>query len=93
MSIEEFYEKRLKKQFDEAKTLALHYKKRFSKNPPIEVFSEYFMLFCNAEQALKIPVFKAQMETNNNFDEVRDHMKNNPPRFDSYEAFLDECYK
>lgn len=93
MSIDEFYEKRLQKQFDEAKTLALHYKKKFSKNPPMEIFSEYFMLFCTAEQALEIPVFKAQMETNNNFDETLEIMKKNPPIFDGYEAFLNECFK
>lgn len=93
MSIDEFYEKRLQKQFSEAKRLALHYKNKFCKEPPIEIFSEYFMLFCTAEQALQIPKFKAQMETNNNFDETLDYMKNNPPMFDGYVSFLNECYK
>lgn len=93
MTIEEFYEKRSQKQLEDAKRLALHYKNKFSKDPPIEIFSEYFMLFCTAEEALEIPQFKAQMETSNNFDETINYMNNNQPIFDGYEAFLNECFK
>ncbi len=93
MTIEEFYEKRSRKQFEEATRLALHYKNKFSKEPPIEIFMEYFMLFCTTEQALEIPQFKTQMETNNNFDETVNYMNNNQPMFDGYEAFLNECFK
>lgn len=93
MSIEEFSQKRASKQFDEAKRLAVHYKNTFNELPPIEVFSEYFMLFCTAEQAVEIPQFKAQMETNSNFDTTVSYMNTHKPQFDSYKAFLDECFK
>lgn len=93
MSIEEFYQKREKEQFDEAKRLAIHYKNTFNELPTIEVFSEYFMLFCTAEQAIEIPQFKAQMETNSNFDTTVSYMNTHKPQFDSYKAFLDECFK
>lgn len=93
MTIDEFYTKRENKQLEEAKSLALQYKKRFSKNPPVEVFLEYFMLFCTADEALAIPQFKAQMETNNNFLETLEYMQTHKPMFESFEAFLEECYK
>ena len=93
MTIDEFYKKRADKQFDEAKKLALHYKNKFGKNPPKEVFSEYFMLFCPKDEALAVPEFSAQMKTNDNLDETIAYMENNKPVFDSYESFLDECFK
>lgn len=93
MSIDEFSKKRADKQFEEAKRLAIHYKNTFGKRPPVEVFSEYFMLFCTADKALEIPQFKAQMETSNNFEQTVMYMNNHKPQFDSYEEFLDECFK
>ena len=92
MTIEEYYEKREKNQLKEAKTLALYYKEKFKKEPPVEIFSEYFMLFCTAEKAMEIPKFKAQMETNNNFDETLEYMSTHKPMFDGYDAFLEECF-
>ncbi len=92
MSINEFYEKRAEKQFEEAKKLALYYKNKYKKDPPIEVFSEYFMLFCSADEAVCIPTFKAQMETNDNFDKTMEYMKTHKPRFENYKAFLAECF-
>lgn len=44
-SIEEYYEKRKKRQLDEALAVYAAYKERFGKVPPIEVFREYFYLF------------------------------------------------
>lgn len=93
MSIDEFLEKRVQKQFEEAKNLALFYKNKFSKEPPVEVFSEYFMLFCTADEALKIPQFKAQMETNYNFDQTVEYMNTHKPMFGCFEDFLKECFK
>lgn len=40
MSIEDFYRKRKEQQFVEAKTLAIRYRDRFGKEPPVEVFRE-----------------------------------------------------
>ncbi len=93
MDIEEFYERRKEKQFEEAKALAKTYKERFSKDPPIEIFSEYFMLFMKAEDAVKIEKFKQQMQTSNNFDECIKYMKQYAPMFEDYESFLNACYK
>lgn len=92
MSIEELYKKREAAQFKEAKEMALLYKKRFGKEPEINVFREYFPLFCTADKAEKIPDFKAQMQTCNNFDDCFNYMSNNAPMFKSFSDFLTACF-
>lgn len=91
MTMEEFREKRRERQFREAKALVLTYRERFHKEPPMEVFTEYFPLFSTAEAASRIPAFRRQMETGGNYDTCFAHMRNTPPMFDSYEAFLEAC--
>ena len=93
MSIEEFFEKRQKKQFEEAKEMALLYKARFGKYPPIEAFNEYFMLFSTAEEADQNPAFHSQLKTGASYESSLDYMKNHPPMFDGFDAFLDACDK
>lgn len=92
MSLEEFEEKRRSKQYEEAKKLALCYRERFGKEPPKEEFFEYFMLFSTVEEALAQPRFCAQMKTGGNFEQSIGFMKEHPPMFDSYEAFLKSCF-
>ena len=58
MSIDEYYEKRERAQFNEAKKLAVEYFDRYGKRPGKEVFHEYFMLFETAEEAQKNDVFR-----------------------------------
>ena len=93
MTIDEYYAKREEKQFEEAKALAVFYRNKFLKEPEIEVFSEYFMLFYTSQQALKIPEFVSQMKINDNFEQTLDYMKNHKPMFDSFEAFLKACFE
>lgn len=91
MSVEEYRQKRAALQLTEAKTLAREYKKKHGVIPPVEVFSEYFMLFCSAEEAKSIPVFNRQLHNCGNFDESIAYMAKNPPMFASYEAFIAAC--
>jgi len=93
MDLEEFYERRKNKIFNEAKKLAIAYKERFSKEPPKEIFTEYFMLFSKVDDAINCESFNEYMGKSHNYDETVEYMKNNPPLFDSYEEFLEECYK
>lgn len=93
MSLEEYYSKRESKQFEEAKEMALIYREKFGKEPPMEVFFEYFMLFSTPQQASKIPEFRSRMETCSNYEESVAYMKNNKPMFGSYEDFLKKCYE
>lgn len=93
MSLEEYNEKRQSKQFEEAKEMAVIYREKFGKEPPKEVFFEYFMLFSTPQQACGIPEFRARLETCSNYEESIAYMKNNEPMFGSYEEFLEKCYE
>ncbi len=91
MSIDEFAKKRQKKQFEEAKELALRYVEVKGANPPQTLFFEYFMLFSTLEDALAIPEFSSQLKTFQSFDESVAYMQMHKPMFESYEKFLAAC--
>ena len=93
MSIEDFYKKREKMQFEEAAVLARMYKDRFGKLPDREVFGEYFQLFADAEEASNVSRFRFQMETSGNYAQCRKYMEDHAPVFDSFESFLQACYQ
>lgn len=93
MSIEEYYHKRKELQFAEARSIAIRYFERFGQKPPVEVFSEYFMLFCSREEAMANEVFRAKLKVLGNLEESAAYMDQNPPMFAGYDAFLEACYK
>ena len=93
MTLEEYCDKRRDSQFEEAKKMALVYRERFGTTPPKEIFSEYFMLFCNCDEAVENSSFDSQLRKGCNYDESLAHMCANSPMFSSYEAFLAECYR
>lgn len=93
MTMEEYYRKRETLQLEEAKDIAIRYKARFQKDPPVEIFSEYFMLFMTREEAQKIPAFRAQMARMGNFDATAEYMDAHQPIFADYESFLNDCYR
>ena len=88
--IEEFLEKRKKKQLYEAKELAEGYYQRYGRKAPIEVFHEYFMLFTQADNIL--PEFESKMKLCGNYEESWNYLKNHKPQFASFEEFLEYCY-
>lgn len=91
MSVEEFYEKRAQKQFEEAAVLARKYKERFGKTPEPEIFGEYFQLFATAEEAARNPRFRFQMETSGNYEECLQYMQSHAPMFPDYDSFMKAC--
>lgn len=91
-TLEEFYQRRKAKQFQEAKETALRYRERFGIHPPMEVFKEHFMLFCTREMAESNPVLRSQMGQMDSFDLTAAYMDSHPPMYASYEAFLQACY-
>lgn len=93
MSIQEYAAKRQHLQYEEAKALAIYYKEKFKKEPPIEIFSEYFTLFCTVEQALKIPCFLYKIKTGGNCDDAISYINNTPPMFNGYSEFLYSCFR
>ena len=92
MTIEEYRQKRERKQFCEAKELTRIYREKFGAFPPIEVFNEYFMLFATAEEAKRIPKFRSQMATGRNFQKSDLYMRQHKPMFDGYDDFLRTCF-
>lgn len=91
MTVDEFYKKREKLQLEEAKTMVRIYRERFGKNPPIEEFHEYFMLFCDSRSACNVPEFRKQLGYGQSYYESIAYMDNNKPVFKSYEDFLNYC--
>lgn len=92
MTMDQYREKRKALQFSEAKTVALQYWAHFGVKPPKEIFTEYFMLFSDLEEALSVPEFRKQMELLGNFEETRAYMMENPPQYPGYEEFLRACF-
>ena len=93
MTIGQYLEKREAAQFREARTMAWIYREKFGKMPPMDVFNEYFMLFCDADTAKQHPKFRAQMATGMNFEHSEHWMRQNQPMFDGYDAFLAACFQ
>ena len=91
MSVEEYREKRSRRQLAEAKTMVREYRKRFGKDPEKDVMAEYFMLFSTAEQAQEYPAFRTKLKSGGNYDEAVAWLQEHPPVFESYEAFLEAC--
>lgn len=93
MSVEEFYEKRAQRQFEEAAELACRYTERFGKTPGPEVFGEYFQLFATAEEASQNPRLRFQMETSGNYQDCVQYMQTHAPMFPDFDSFIKACYQ
>lgn len=93
MTLEEYIIKREKQQVAEAKELMLNYIDKYRKQPPIEVFSEYFLLFMTVEEASSVKKFREQMNVGKSYCATMNHYRNKKPIFQSYEEFLSYCKK
>ena len=91
MSVEEYREKRSRRQLEEAKVLVREYRARFGKDPAREVLAEYCMLFATHREAEENPVFRKKLSSGGNHAQSVAWLRNNPPAFESYQAFLDAC--
>ena len=87
MSIDEYYVKRLALQKKEAFEIYRNYVEKMGKEPPMEIYDEFFWLFFRRDEELP-EKFKRQMDWQDRFDETMVNFKNTPPEFDGYEAFL-----
>lgn len=86
-TIEDYYESRKKAQLGEALILYENYVQTYDREPPIEVFDEFFFLFMRKEDEL-LGKFKWQMSHHGTFKETYENLISNKPMFDGYEAFL-----
>ena len=87
MSIDEYYGRRVAAQKKEAFETYRNYVEKMGKEPPMEIYDEFFWLFFKREEELP-EKFKRQMGWHNRFDETILNFKNTQPEFDGYEAFL-----
>jgi len=89
LTVAEYYEKRKAAQLSEARQLAGAYYERTGKKPPVEIFHEYFMLFSREEELL--PAFREKMKLCGNYEASVKALREHPPLYASYEAFLEDC--
>lgn len=87
MSIEDYYEKRKAVQKQEAVELYKNYVEVYKKDPPKEIFNEFFWLFESGNEPLH-DKFKWQMSHHDRFEETLENLKKSTPEFDGYEEFL-----
>lgn len=89
MSLEEYWNRRKSKQYDEAVQVVKEYKKRFGVFPPKEKLPAYFYLFePRGKEIEKNPVFKSRLELGGNYEACLENFIHSNPLFDSYESFL-----
>lgn len=93
MSLDEYYAKREALQLKEAKELAIGYQERFGTLPPREVFHEFFMLFEPIDNIQPGSVFDVKMSQMCNYEQSRQYLREHPPRFQSFEEFLNYCFE
>ena len=90
MSIEDYYEKRKKKQLVEAVNYVKCYKERFGCNPPMDKLDEYFYLFFDPQNEEQRKVFDFKLNLMGNYNESLQAALGGA-MFKSYEEFIDYC--
>lgn len=86
-SIEQFFEKRKNRQYNEAVQIVKTYRDRFGKNPPKEYLPAYFFLF-EPREKITNPVFISRLKLSGNYDKSLNEFMSSSPMFESYETFL-----
>lgn len=90
MTLEEYRDKREKRQLKEAVEYVLEYKKRFKTYPPEEKMDEYFFLFKPSRIYTK---YRSQLELMGNYHETLKKLSTYHTKFSSYKDFLNYCNK
>lgn len=91
MSLDTYYEKRLKKQKEEATEFCIRYKENFGTWPSLNKLGEYFYLFTNKNDKKLVSVYADRLKLMENENEAIANL--NTPEFDGYEAFIEYCSK
>lgn len=92
MSLDSFYEKRVAAQAAEAKELAVRYYERYGERPPVDIFHEYFMLFCTEENLEYNEIFKEKINLCDNREQSVLYMKTHIPKFRNFNDFMRYCF-
>lgn len=90
MCIEEYYEKRKRKQLDEAVNYVKCYKERFGLNPSIDKLDEYFYLFFDPLDDEQKKIFNYKLNLLGNYNESLQAAVGGA-MFKSYDEFIKYC--
>lgn len=90
MSLEDYYEKRKKKQLAEAVNYLQCYKECFGENPPMDKLDEYFYLFFDPKNEEQRKIFDFKLNLMGNYDEALQAAIGGAI-FKSYKEFIDYC--
>ena len=88
MRIEDYYQKRLDAQIDEAAELYRCYVQRMHKEPPVEVFDEFFWLFQPRDENTLTPGAAHKLQLVGNYEKASALFLSTKPVYDGYDAFL-----
>lgn len=92
-SIEDYREKRMEAQLNEARELAVEYLKVYGRYPSKEIFHEFFWLFeKRPADKLETDEFGRVMRLVGNEKVSYEHFNSTKGMFDSYEEFLQYCF-
>lgn len=92
-SLEDYYEKRKSRSFEEAIGYVKLYKERYGENPSIKEMGAFFPLYLErTREALEINEIRVNLSGDEK-DEVIDAFLKSEPLFDSYDSFLDSIEK
>ena len=91
-SIGEYYEKCKASQISQAKCVYDNYVRVYEKEPPQEIFNEFFWLFHKRDEQLPV-AFDKKMRLQGNYDLSMRVFKSQVPVFDGYDAFIREMKK
>lgn len=89
MSLEDYKQKRLSKQLEEAYELAIEYYKTYNSWPKKEIFREFFFLFEPPKEAMDNEVFKEVIDLEGNGNITIDNYYTFERKFENYELFID----
>lgn len=90
MRVEDYYKKRLNAQLNEARELYRCYRQRMHREPPEEVFCEFFWMFQPRELDSLPRWCKEKLELVGTYEKSLEFFMNSKPQFDGYEDFLAE---
>ncbi|MFR8043658.1 acyltransferase [Clostridium butyricum] len=91
MNIQEYFNKRVSKQLEEAVIYVLRYKERFGVVPPIEKLDEYFFLFTSGDNKNYLKKYDYKLNLMMSYDKSIEYLLKNQPMFSCYDEFIKFC--
>ncbi len=92
MTLDEYYNKRIKKQLEEAVECSIEYYKTYGTWPKKELLREFIFLFENRDQNIdNNSIFKEIGSLVANYDETKNKFYSTKSQFSNYDDFIEYC--